>query len=284
MAVTEADLQAAFEASPLFQQLEALGEAGPDPIPDSDAKRHHFIPQFLLWQFVSSGAERLHQLDISSGKPQAIAPSAAASRRRFYSVTDEQGDRHNKIESFLAIVEGHAATALARLLAEPAALEPADRATLAYFFALIGFRTPLGADRLAANSVDMWKAMMAGRLIHADVFARDYRDAIGEGTDEEIEALRRSMLTALGEGRVELEDPRAHAIAQGLGMSGDMALVIYTLDWRLLRTDRHFVTSDTGLAMYDPTPMYPWSGNAWRSSSAAETTIPLGSGACLVVS
>jgi hypothetical protein len=91
-AITEADLEAAFKASPLFKQLEALGAEGPDPIPDSDAKCHHFIPQFLLLlrQFLVLGQERLCQLDTASGKPQAIAPASAASRRHFYSVTDEE--------------------------------------------------------------------------------------------------------------------------------------------------------------------------------------------------
>jgi hypothetical protein len=66
-------------------------------------------------------------------------------------------------------VEGHTATALDHLLEDPAELDAGDRATLAYFFGLIGFRTPVGADRLAASSDAMSQVMFAGRLIHPDV-------------------------------------------------------------------------------------------------------------------
>jgi hypothetical protein len=283
VAVTDAELEAAFRASPLFQELERRAGTGPDPIPDSNAKRHHFIPQFLLRRFLASGSDRLCQLAVGSGTPRAIAPASAASRRHFYAVTDDEGDRHNKVESLLAIVESHAATALARLLDNPAQLEPGDRATLSYFFGLIGFRTPTGSARLAEVSDAMSKAMFAGRLIHPDVFAHDYREAVGEASDEEIEQLRAEMLAALRGGRVELEDPRAHAITSGLQMSGDLAATIYPDTWKLVRTDAFFVTSDTGLAMYDPKPRFPWAGNAWRSSPAAETTIPLSSNECLVI-
>ena len=204
MAISDEDLDAAFRASSLFQELERLGKRGPDPIPDTDAKRHHFIPQFLLRRFLAPGRDRLHQLDVESGRPQAIAPAGAASRRHFYSVVDDEGSRHNKIESFLSIVEGYAADALNRLLADPQALQPGDRATLAYFFRLIGVRTPHAAARAAAVSNAIATVMSAGRVIHPDVFARDYREAIGEGTDEEIEAMRLEMLAALREGRMEL--------------------------------------------------------------------------------
>lgn len=283
LTVSEADLEEAFRASPLFQHLERLGEAGPDPIPDSDAKRHHFIPQFLLRQFVAPERERLYQIDIASGKPQAVAPAAAASRRHFYAVTDEDGTRHNKLESYLSIVEGYAADALVRFLDHPSGLAASDRATLAYFFGLIGLRTPRATEGIAAGSDAIAMAMFGSHLVHPDVFARHYRDVVGEGTEEEIEQLRHEMLAAIEEGRVKLEDPRANALGLGLTISADLALTIYPADWTLLRTQTAFVTSDTGLSMHDPTPPLPWTGNAWFSSPQAETAIPLSSSACLLI-
>lgn len=281
MPLSDSDLEAAFRASSLFREFEQLS-ADETPLPDSEAKRHHFIPQFLLRRFLVEGRDRLFQLDVDTGTPQAIAPSQAASRRHFYSVIEE-GSRHTKIESLLAIVEGHAAPALERWIATPTSLDPGDRATLAYFIGLVGVRTPRAADRVARESNELMTYVAASHATHPDIFARQYREVIGEAPDEEIEALRIDMLEALAEGRVGLDDPRAHAIGMGLQMSADLATVIFRASWSLLRTEASFVTSDAGLAMYDPTPRFPWSGNGWASSPNAMTTVPLGATHCLAV-
>lgn len=283
MSLSQDDLDAAFRASSLFQQFERLGAPDADPLPDAEAKRHHFVPQFLLRNFIEAGRDRLFQLDVQSGRTQAIKPGAAASRRHFYSVIDEEGNRDSRVESYLGVVESHAARALNRLLDDPAALEPGDRATLAYFFGLFGVRTPQAAERTAAGSDVIMKMMLAARVTHPDVFARDYREAIGEGPEVEIEELRLEMLAALEEGRVHLDDPRAHAIGLGLQMSADLAAVIFLAEWTLCRTEGFFITSDAGLAMYDPTPRFPWSGNGWFSSPGAQTTIPLSRTHCLLI-
>jgi hypothetical protein len=279
--LSDDDLDQAFRASPLFQELEQRVERD-EPPQESQAKRHHFVPQFLLRKFANED-NRLFQLDVATGRPQGITPSSAASRRHFYAAVDDEGVRHARVEAFLATVESHAAPALKRFLAEPLALSAGNRATLALFFALFGTRTPHAADRTAAASNAAAQMMFGGRLTHPDVFARDYREAIGEGTPEEIEELRLSMIKALAEGRVQLKDPRAHAIGLGLQVSADLAALIYAATWTVLEAETFFVTSDTGLAMYDPSPAFPWSGNGWASSPDAETTIPLSTSHCLLI-
>jgi hypothetical protein len=281
--LTDEQVERAFRESSLFQEFEKHLEAG-DDVPDSSAKRHHFIPQFLLRRFLAPGKERLFQLDTHTGKPQAIAPADAASRRHFYSVIDEEGVRHAKIESFLSTVESHAANALTRFTDAPLELDPGDRATLSYFFALFGIRTPRAVAKLAAGAEAVMHMAMGGRLSHPDVFARDYTEIIGEASEEEIEELRLEMLAALEEGRVTREDARAHAIAAGLHLSTQLATLIFSATWTVLAADEAFVTSDTGLAMYDPAPPFPWTGNGWASSPYAVTTIPVGLNECLLIS
>ena len=54
--------------------------------------------------------------------------------------------------------------------------------------------------------------------------------------------------------------------------------------WAVLRArDGEFVTSDRAVAMHDPSPRYPWSAQAWGSSPDVETTIPLSSNACMLI-
>jgi hypothetical protein len=63
-------------SSPLLQGMQAIAE-GEKALPDSEAKRHHFIPEFLLRRFSveKNGQERLCQLDVHTGKPLWVDPA-----------------------------------------------------------------------------------------------------------------------------------------------------------------------------------------------------------------
>jgi VCBS repeat-containing protein len=116
--------EAAFRSSPLLAELAQIIESGDLSVLDTDAKRHHFVPQLLLRGFANSRGKGhgLYQLDVSSGAPALTTTERAASRRHFYSVEEEDGSRSNRLEGFLARVESHAAPALAGFLQDPEAL------------------------------------------------------------------------------------------------------------------------------------------------------------------
>jgi Protein of unknown function (DUF4238) len=187
-----ADLvEASFRASPLFQELESIIECDDwGRFDRSKAKRQHFIPLFLLSRFTSlgrNGNERLCQLDVRTGRPRWVGPQTAASRRHFYAIDNERGDK-NRLEAFLALVEGHAAPALARLLEAPGEFSDADRATLCFFLALMNARTPGAIHRTQSMSKVLMKAMLGTQLSDSEVFARDYRKHVdGDESDEELE-------------------------------------------------------------------------------------------------
>src|ERR671925_2277234 len=135
-------------SSPLLQEMQAIAERK-KALPDSDAKRHHFVPEFLLRRFSAqrNGRHRLCQLDVHTGKPVWVDPGTAASRRQLYSLPDREGGTHNLIEGYFSIVEGHAAAAIHRLC-DTARLDLSDRSTIAFFIALLEGRTLGGLDRL----------------------------------------------------------------------------------------------------------------------------------------
>src|SRR5712691_3849739 len=128
-----------FAATPLLKEMEKIVASGDYSVFESEAKRQHFIPLFHLKRFSQErdGRDYLFQLDVRSGRPQRIQPEQAASRCYFYAALDEEGNRNNRIEGFLALVEGHAALAFGRLLDAPERLSDSDRATIAFFFALL---------------------------------------------------------------------------------------------------------------------------------------------------
>lgn len=138
-----AAIELALRQSPLFQALFEVVESGDYSLFESEAKRQHFVPQFLLRSFATdAAAERVHQLDVSTGANRSVRIDEAASRRWFYAIEDEEGNRNNQIEGFLSFVESYAAEALSRLLEDPGHLSDADRGTLSFFFSLLDQRTP----------------------------------------------------------------------------------------------------------------------------------------------
>ena len=279
------EIDQAFRESPLIVELEAVAKGGDFSSFDSPAKRQHFVPRFLLGRFAEqvAGKELIYQLDIDSGSTQRVETKSAASRRYFYALLDEEGNRNNRIEGFLARVESHAAVALRTFLADPLALTPGDRATLSLFFALQDARTPISTERSAGASNTIMRLLFAAEFTNRELFAERYQQLYGATDPEVVEETRKTLLRNLADGEVEFSDPKGQALDVGFGIAGQLAYTIYAMDWRLLLHEEGFVTSDRGLAMHDPYIPYPFAAQSWASSAESETTIPLSSNACLLI-
>jgi hypothetical protein len=273
--------------SPLLRHLHDIVE-GRKPMPDSDGKRHHFIPQFLLRRFASTGSSdvpRVARLDRRSGQPRTVTTKEAAFKKNLYTLSDEDGQRHRRLEGFLSIVEHHAAPALERLEAAPLELSVADRQTIALYLALQESRTPTG--NLRRQHISQWMVDLhwAAWLDSPEGFRRMYRRSIDKpASDQEIDAFREQMQERLRAGAIRYADPRAEAHGMMLKTADDLATEVYAMTWVvLLAGEGEFVLGDRCLSMVDPTPPNPWTGNAWRSSPNAETVIPLCSRAALLL-
>lgn len=283
--VSAEEVDNAFRASPLFQELERITSEEEPAYLESQAKRQHFVPQLMLREFSRNveGKHYLYQLDVRSGAPRRVQVEAAASRRYYYAVTNEDGTRNNRIEGFLAVVEAHAAPALQSLMAAPERLAPGDRATLSFFFALLDPRTPGGHDKSEAVSNASMRMFMATDFADSEAFVNRYRHKFDDKNDAEIEAFRERTLRMLETGELGFADPRARALELSIRASADIAEVIYQMTWTLFRAERGFITSDRALAMFDPSLQLPWESEAWASSPNVEVTIPLTEETCLML-
>jgi hypothetical protein len=280
---THQELQDAFTGSPLYQEmLEVI--SGRRPLEDSRAKRQHFIPQFLLRHFAGPDEARLAQLETSSGRPCLVTVHEAASRRNFYRVVSKDGTRHNRVEAGLARVEHHAAPVIQKLFTGFTDVTAADQATLSHFLALLDGRTPSGAQRAAHSADTSMRMLLTDTVADSDAFAEQHTSVFPDATPDELEALRQRTLRGLSDGSIAYPDERALGVQTTFQSAGAAAQLIFQLHWTLLLADEgEFVTSDAGLAMIDPTPIYPWSGTGLTSSPGAETTIPLGRKTCLML-
>ena len=274
---------------PIGQELIQI-ELGLKSWPNSNAKRHHFIPRFLLNRFADDD-ERLTQLDTSTGAPQQIGAKQAASRHHFYTFADEDGVKSAAVEGVFGMVESHAAPALLRLEQE-GAVSDIDRGTISLFLAYLVARTPAAREEAERVSQEAFARMMAAHVADPMAFmelvqAQAEDDEEMRLTADAAEELRQSMLRMLKEGRLKITSPDGGAATNALIEAAySRTILIYSAtEWTLLRTDLSgFVTSDRGHASVDPTPQHPWMAEGIYSSPNAQTYFPISAESCLVIS
>ena len=278
------------EESPLIVHIGDIVE-GRRPMPETTAKRHHYLAQLLLRRFATAtpgDVPRLFQLDRRSGQPRKVTSKDAGFEKNLYTVIGDDGEPSRLLEGALSIVEHYAAPALARLKAEPFELNTADRQTIAMYLAFQDSRTPAGNRRTQGVSQTMLELEAATWLGSEEGFRTWHRQHMpSQDSDVEIEERRQRMLGRLQAGAVRFQQPRAQAHRVMLTTLNDIATHIYALSWVLLEVppgvDAEFVLGDRGLSMVDPAPTHPWTGDSWSSSDAAETVIPLSPRAALLV-
>jgi hypothetical protein len=240
-------------------------------LPTSDAKRHHFIPRFLLRSFREPGTQRLYQLDKTTGECLAVTPEAAASRRRLYRVTDDTGEDNDYLEGLLALVEDHAARSIRALTHDPYRLDEGGRANVAFLLALQDQRTPAGQGRARRQLAAIARLVLETRLEDRHEFLRLDRQFFGRRRPaEEVEQFRQLILSQLSSRELGIQPSKELILRTMLEGWLDRAGLAASLSWKILRTETgEFVIGDRPLTMTDPTPPYPWSGNAWISSDHA---------------
>lgn len=255
----------------------------------NQAKRHHFVPQFLLQGFSHehNGKDHLFQMEMSSRRaPRRVPVRTAASRRRLYRITDEDGQTSNRHEGYLALVESHAAPVVQRLTTEQTpSLPPGDRATIAFFVALQTMRTPAAAVQVTALANAAFRSWACDFFSDRAAHAEQHRDVYGTGASaEEIEQHRQDLLEQIQTGQMRLGGEDGAAFAAGFEHAMENAPMLIEFDWTLLRApEAGFITSDRGFAIHDPTPPFPWSAQGLLSSENSETAWPLSDTTCLLM-
>lgn len=279
---------AALQASPVVAAFQEMAVSNDFSRLDRNAaKRHHFLPQFLLRGFAHAhqGKARLFQMETATRRaPLRVDVRNAASRRRLYTAVGEDGRCSNRIEGYLALVETHAAAALRHLISDPASLSPGERATIALLVALQTMRTPVAAEQVTAIANTALKMVASEFLSDRHAFADRYRKSFDDATEAEIERFRQKTLDQIRDGQVRLTGRDGAAFATGLQQAAKNAFMLIAFHWTLLRSPSGgLITSDRGYAIYDPTPPYPWASPGLLSSENTEVTVPLSDTVCLLM-
>jgi hypothetical protein len=255
---------------PLAEELREIAD-GRRAIPPTTARRHHFVPAFVLARFATPATRKgwLFQLDTKSGKPQRTTPDSTAFEKDLYSPGDDDSSVGFQVEALFSIVERHASAAIRRLIESPQApLSIEDRQTLSYFLAFQYSRSPVSIEWARATGTAIFGLQLAIRAGDAVGFAREFRENFNaDATDAEVEEVRSAVFELLRSGRLEIPNANGETLTIILSTADEVANVVLNLRWRLFHSaEAEFITSDRPLAVYDPSPRFPWSGQAWTSS------------------
>lgn len=277
----------ALQDTPIFTLLQAMAESGDYSALETEARRHHYVPRFLLRGFSHPYHDKPHvwQADLRSNRaPIRVGLRSAAVREDLYTVVNEDGTTSTRLEGWLALIEAHAASALRTLLDEPTALMDEDRMTIAFFVATQWMRTPLAAQQVTALANAAFRTAASEIYSDRSAFAERYRELFGEEASvEEIEEFRLESISQIRDGRLELRDRGGTAFGYALRIAVEQVPMLYAFDWLLLRAPGGVITSDRGIALHDPAPPYPWSTPGLLSSPAVEVSMPLADDACLLL-
>jgi hypothetical protein len=249
------------------------------------AKRHHYVPVFLLDRFSEHpGGEGslLWAIDkTKGGAPERASPENVAVISRFYEGLDEQGRPDNAAEEALSKIESYAA-GLIRRLVEGEALGADERESLAAFAALAHFRAPLARQWIKEMASSYAKAQFRARALFEPAFDEIMEKVYPDMDMEERAELRAWTLEAFDDDRIDVEFPQTFTIAMVFRLSIELGSIFHDrMQWTYLRAwePPQFIISDTPVAMYDPTG----APSAPLSSFKAETTLPLDPTLCLVL-
>lgn len=253
------------------------------------AKRHHYVPEFLLRRFSEDPSNKkslLWRLPTKSGKPERANPRNEAVIGHFNTFVFEDGRKDASAEEVLSQIDGAAAEAI-KQLTETGELDDEQRLILAFFIVLAKSRTPLGRSWLRFTDELAAKTMMEARLSRPDGFAAFWNRATGEElSDDEAEKMRVELLGDLTEGNVVIESGHSREVAMMfMALDKTAPIAAERLTWTLLRapTGSQFILGDTPLALYDPAPRIPEGGVGFLSSEQVQTTLPLDPGCCLLL-
>jgi hypothetical protein len=249
--------------------------AGRRQMPESEAKRHHIVPRFLLARFAEPPGDnegQLVQLDTTNGATARVSVRTAATRHRFYSVRSTKAEKDNRIESLIGLIEEHAAEATRLLLECPERMDDHDRIAISIFIALQVQRTPKALTRAEAMIRETAEAVLVEHLEDPGAFARAARDHGEDLSAQELERMRLRLARAMSDGRLRAKYVREEAwrtMVDNLLEAGRHPL---EMEWYLLRADEgEFVASDNGLSVVR------------NADGAPETALPLSPDACLIL-
>jgi hypothetical protein len=262
---------------PLPQRLHDIG-AGRAQMPVQTGRRHHYVPQWVLRGFEApTKPKHIMHLEQRSGRTRLVSISSAGWAPRLYGARGEDDEYDNRIESFLGLVEGYAAPALARLIDGQATASEDEGMPISLFFGLQLSRTPVALDGIGTMFERTGQAEMMRILSDPEAFAAMLSQSRGQILcPDDVEQDRREYLKAFKDGvTLRLAGKRDVGLDVMVTSFIEAGLAMAHADWWILHPQSgSFVLNDCGYARF---------GVDERLPIARGIVFPMRPDACIVV-
>jgi hypothetical protein len=244
----------------------------------SHAKRHHYVPKFLLRHFSVVPGEQTPQiwrLDRETGRSDCLSVENCAVVHNYNRLSGDLRLPSNSFEAFLSYIEEKAAPVVKKLVAGQQ-IDKDERRDIATFIFTQHRRTPRGRA---------WGRFMQEQAVTQLIVKRLHdRDAVRdvlrsrrteEPTGGEVDEAE-AMVRKLKEGTLKIRASQDREVLGQLFGMEEVVPIIYRMCWTVLRApaDSAFILSDDPAVLHDPACEAD-SPVGWGSSAKVQMTLPL---------
>lgn len=251
----------------------------------SNAKRHHYVPEFLLRRFSTNPSEEhppIFRLDIRTGAIIRLSTSNCAVIQHYNRLSPTTGLPEGLAEALLSYIEGQAVPLVEKLL-HGEIFDVQERVEFSMFLMAQQMRTPRGREWLRFGQDQAAKLWLLKQIYENRDISRDHlREELGrEPTVDEIDEYILQMAEPLERDELYVSYGQDMEILGMFTPAPDLIPLIGEMNWTLLEAPvgQSFILSDDPLVRLDP--LNPDGPAAWRSSPNVEATMPLDPRYCL---
>ncbi|MEC9268852.1 MAG: DUF4238 domain-containing protein [Pseudomonadota bacterium] len=223
---------------------------------------HHFVPAFLLRNFV--GNDGLFQIDFETGHLSPVTPERAFGKRDYNSIENNIGQKdHATAERILSEFESSAAPAIQRCISGLSSQD--DLLTLAAYFVIQMIRTP--AHRMTIQSLIESQVLSSIRALERRGEIRDIPDSLKKHGD---------TLSELVEKGIVVINAKTPAYLSSFTNAPELIEIIYQMNMRVLfsKGTRSLVIGDDPAIVYDPN-FSSKKGGGGLALPSVELTLPI---------
>jgi hypothetical protein len=250
----------------------------------SNAKRHHYIPEFLLRRFSTDpGAEhpQIYRLDVKTGDISTPSTLNCAVIQHYNRLSASSGLSAGTAEAVLALVEGQAVLLLEKLIRHET-LDAPEREDFSTFLMLQQMRTPRGREWLRFMQDQGAKFGTLKQLYENRDWAKSLlRKELGRNpSKEEMSQFIRQLAEPLENDELIVSGGLDLEILGMFSQAPTIVPLITNMNWTVLKAPAgySFILSDEPLVLLDARS--PEKAVGWGVSSL-EVTMPLDPQYCL---
>ena len=247
-------------------------------------KRQHFLPRFYLEGFAKDG--KVAVFDRETNEVRVQQPVNTGVIGHFYTMEDAEGRQRFELEQMLSEFETKGSPGIKKLSAYG---QPTDeeRADLAIFVALAGFRTPDIIESLKLFNSGLMSDMAKRMFANVDRAMKTMRGKPGAPTsEEELEQEAKEMVEFAQSGQYEVTTNHRWAVGMAMQMAFKVAPLLAGRNWLVVHRPndkKSFVTSDAPVVLSTVQPREPSIYGIGFGNADAMVVFPLTQACALVM-